>query len=260
MREEMVRRLNDPATSERERLRALRVLREGGALSETAAAAALNWLNGTTNAGLREDILTQLEGVTNRAFQAPLLQLALNDAEADVREQAVDNLARYATDPEVEAALWKILRSDQNPDVREEAADALGGLPLTDARRAAMEQITLDPNASLDARLAALQALQGAGAQMPETMAAIARMAQASDNPVERARWFDAFDGFNDPSLKAPLVYGLQDPNPEVRERAADALSGFSSDPAVLEWLNYIAKNDNDPQVRREALRAMGNR
>ena len=260
MREEMARRFIDPTASDRERLRALRLLREGGALSETAVAAAISWLNGTTNGGLREDILNQLEGVTNSALQSPLMQLALSDANEDVRSQAIDNLGRFADDPQVEAMLWSILSKDQSNDVREEAANALARLPVTDARRAALEKLTLDPNASLDTRLVALQALQRANAGTPDTMAAIAQVAQASENPAERARWFDAFDGINDPVFKAPLVYGLQDPNPEVRQRAADALSTFRSDPAVLEWLQHIAKNDADSQVRREALRAMGGR
>jgi hypothetical protein len=45
-----------------------------------------------------------------------------------------------------------------------------------------------------------------------------------------------------------------------VRERAADALSGFREDPAVREWLLHVAANDADPQVRREALQALGSR
>jgi len=122
MREEMARRFIDPTTSDRERLRALRLLREGGALSETAVAAAISWLNGATNSGLREDILNQLEGVTNSALQSPLMQLALNDADEDVRGQAIDSLGRFAADPQVEALLWSILSKDQSNDVREEAA------------------------------------------------------------------------------------------------------------------------------------------
>ena len=91
MREEMMRRLSDPTTSTGERLRAFRLLRDGGALSETTVAAALSWLNGTTNGGLREDILNQLEGATNSALQSPLMQLALSDADEDVREWAISD-------------------------------------------------------------------------------------------------------------------------------------------------------------------------
>jgi HEAT repeat protein len=259
MREEMARRLIDPAATDQQRLRALRLLREGGALAETAVVAAVDWLNTATNSGLREDILSELEGMTNSVLQSPLLQLALNDADEDVRSQAIENLGRFATDPQVEATLWSVLSKDPSNDVREEAANELARLPVTDARRVALEKLALDPNASLDLRLVALQSLQRANAKAPDTLAAVAQVAHTSDNPAERARWFEAFDGFNDPVLKAPLVHGLQDPNPMVRESAADALSAFRSDPAVMEWLKYIAMNDADPEVRREALQAMGN-
>ena len=58
-------------------------------------------------------------------------------------------------------------------------------------------------------------------------------------------------------AFKAPLVYGLQDQNPVVRKEAADALAGFVSDPQVQEWLRYVAGNDGDPQVRKEAFKAL---
>ena len=54
------------------------------------------------------------------------------------------------------------------------------------------------------------------------------------------------------------VVAAMQDPNPLVRERAADALNDFSSDPNILQWLRYVAENDADPAVRRQAFRALG--
>jgi HEAT repeat protein len=60
--------------------------------------------------------------------------------------------------------------------------------------------------------------------------------------------------------MKLPLVYGLQDPNPIVRERAADALSGYKEDPAIVEWLRYVWENDADPRVRREAQQSLRSR
>ena len=43
-----------------------------------------------------------------------------------------------------------------------------------------------------------------------------------------------------------------------VRERAAGALSGFRSEPVVQEWLEYLAENDADQRVRREAFQSLG--
>jgi HEAT repeat protein len=61
----------------------------------------------------------------------------------------------------------------------------------------------------------------------------------------------------SDPTLKVPLVYGLQDANAQVRARAADALSSHAADPAVQQWLRYVVDNDSDPRVRREAQQAL---
>ncbi|MBC8003705.1 MAG: HEAT repeat domain-containing protein, partial [Opitutaceae bacterium] len=58
-------------------------------------------------------------------------------------------------------------------------------------------------------------------------------------------------------ATKVPLVFGLQDPNPLIRQEAADALSRHATDPAVREWLQYVASNDADPRVRREAYQAL---
>ena len=85
----------------------------------------------------------------------------------------------------------------------------------------------------------------------------MANLAQNSSDPLVRTKLFQAFDGINDPSLMAPLVNGLQDPNPVVRENAADALSSFSSDPRVQQWLNHVIQNDADPRVQREAQSAL---
>lgn len=258
--DEFLAQLNDPSASVQDRLRALQRLRRGNALDDTGVAIALTWLNTSTNAQVRQSILRNLEGMTNAAARAPLLQLAAYDADAEVREQAVDNLGRYAADPQVEAKLWEIVRTDADGEVREEAINALRRGPMSETRIAAMRDHAMDQRVPLDERLVALRALRGADSAIPQVMATLAQQAQASQDPQERAQLFAAFDGFTDPSLKVPLVYGLQDPNPVIRERAADALSGFRDDPSVLEWLQYIAQNDADPRVRREALQAMGSR
>ncbi len=90
-------------------------------------------------------------------------------------------------------------------------------------------------------------------------MATLAELAQNSQDPIERANLFRAFDGVDNPTLKVALVDGLQDQNPVVRKEAADALKGFASDPQVQQWLRYVVGNDDDPRVRREAFKALEN-
>jgi len=103
----------------------------------------------------------------------------------------------------------------------------------------------------------ALQALRRSNTDVQQIIASFAATAQSTQDAGVKARIFGAFDGMSDPALKVPLVYGLQDTDARVRERAADALSGYSADPAVQQWLRYVADNDADPRVRREALQAL---
>ena len=254
---ELLSRMLDVTQSERDRLGALRLLRRNEQVDDTVVQHALNWLNTSTNANVRDDILEQLDGMTNAVLKQPLLQLAMSESDPNVREEAVDNLGNFIDDPQVEAQLWQLLNQDTDEDVRQEAARALMRAPLDDARVAQLEQKVQNAQGSLDERMTALRMLTRSGNQNPDLMASLAQEAFASEDPRVRQEFFGAFDGMDDPALKVPLVYGLQDPNPEVRERAADALSSFRSDPEVEEWLLYSAQNDDDPRVRREALRAL---
>jgi HEAT repeat protein len=257
---ELEQKLLDPNAPERERLQALRLLRRNGAMSDTTVQHALSWLQTATNNGLREDIVEQLGGTTNHLLRGPMMNLATTDVNPDVRQQAVENLRRFLTDPQVEALLWSLARSDSDGGVREEAEEALREGPMTDARRNALQARALDPNSSLDERLIAVSALRESGEMAAEATAALAQFAQTTQDPSERARVFGAFDGSTDPNMKLPLVYGLQDPDPVVRQRAADALSGYKADPAIVEWLKHVASSDADPRVRREASQALNDR
>ena len=259
-RAELKQKVLDPNATERDRLQALRLLRRNGALSEAMLQHTLDWIQTATNNGLREDLVEQLGNSTNSLVREPLLKLAATDPHSDVRETAVENLRHFVTDPQVESLLWNLARSDADGGVREEAEEALIEAPMTEARRTAMRARALDPNSSLDDRLLAVRALRESGDAASEATAALAQLARTSQDPRERARVFEAFDGSSDPSLKLPLVHGLQDPDPLVRERAADALSGYRTDPAIAEWLKHVAGNDADARVRREASQALQNR
>lgn len=252
--------LRDPNTSERDRLQTLRALRRSGAFNDEAIQFTLDWLSKTTNANLREDLVGQLEGTTNALARQPLLTLASADPSPDVRESAVEALRRFAGDPQVDALLWNLLRTDPDGGVREQAEEALSRGAMTETRAAAMRVRALDPQSTLDERLVAVRALQNAPGGAPDVVAAIAQLAQSTQDSAERAKVFRAFDGTSEPQMKLPLVYGLQDPNPLVRQEAADALSGFKSDPVIVEWLKHISENDSDPRVRREAAEALRDR
>jgi HEAT repeat protein len=81
-------------------------------------------------------------------------------------------------------------------------------------------------------------------------------MAASTTDPIERAKLFASFNGLTDQNLLLPLVNGLQDADPVVRQNAADALGSFP-DPRVAEWMNHLLQNDTDEAVKREAHKAL---
>ena len=248
----------DPTASEADRLRSLRMLkRNQRQLDDEVVTHALNMLQTSTNGNNRRALLQQLDGVTNAAMKQPLMALLDSEANGNLREELVDVLSDFASDPTVENKLWQLALHDADGDVREEALDALEDRPPTPERVQQMRDSALNAQASLDERLLSMRALREADALPPEVINEFAILAQNSPDPVTRAKLYRAFDGINDQSLMAPLVNGLQDPNPVVRENAADALGSFASDPRIQEWLNHVIANDADPRVKREAHAAL---
>jgi hypothetical protein len=244
------------ARPDRDRIRALQVLRRNRALTDDVVAHAGAWLQSTTDTGTQRALLQQLDGLNNPSLKQPLLGLTTSQ-DANVRQGAVENLRVFMADPQVEDLIWQVLRMDTDEDVRQEAEAALARGPFPEARVATLQQRALDGQSSLDERLLALRALRRADANAPAVAASFAELAQSTTDSAEKLKLFQAFDGMSDPVIKLPLVNGLQDPNPRVREEAVDALSEFRSDPAVLEWLQYVTQNDPDPRVRREATSAL---
>lgn len=258
--EDLARLFSDSAAANKDRLRALGLLHRNRGMTDEVVQYALDWLQSSTNAGTRRELVRALGGTTNAAVKAPLLGLMSTEQNENVREEAAKNLRRFTDDPAVDGALWNTALNDPDKNVREEAEDALREGPAGEARLAALHARATNPQATLDEQLLALDALRNAKAPTSDVVAGMANLAQNTQDSLQRTKLFQAFDNFDDPATKLPLVHGLQDPSPLVREEAADALSRHTSDPAVREWLQYVASNDTDPKVRREALKALEER
>jgi hypothetical protein len=244
-------------------LQALRLLRRNGGITEDALSHAMNWAQSATNAHTRDEILSSLEGLTNSVLRDPLLAFAINDPNASVREQAVDSLRRFVSDPNVEALLWKVIN---DPEVGRTAIQGLLDGPKSEARMAALQERASNPNSSLEERIVAWRALRTGNQDVQETSATLAQLAQSSQDPFERAKLMKAFDDAvnrptsSDAVLLPPLLQGLQDSSPLVREPAARALRDYNADPNVQKWLRWAAENDSDPAVRKEAFNALNRR
>jgi hypothetical protein len=104
--------------------------------------------------------------------------------------------------------------------------------------------------------LLSFRALRLAKAHTPDMVSQLAAMAESTTDPIAKAKLLGSFNGLTEPGLMLPLVNGLQDPDPIVRQKAADSLGSYS-DPRVIEWLEHVLKNDPDDRVKREAHRAL---
>jgi len=250
-------RLNDSTASEGDRLKALRVLRRNNKLGDDAVAQTLSLLQTSTNANIRRDFLQQLDGSTNAALKQPLLAMLDNDMNQNaVREQVVNMLRGFTDDPTVEAKLWDVALNDPNTRVRDQAREALTHAAATPERVEQLLTKASNAEASLDERLISFRALRLAKSQTPELVSELAALAQNTSDPIARAKLFKSFNGLTDPALMLPLVNGLQDADPVVRQNAANALSEFP-DSRVQQWLTHLIQNDSDPAVKREAHAAL---
>ncbi|MFO1461491.1 MAG: HEAT repeat domain-containing protein [Verrucomicrobiota bacterium] len=259
-REQLLAQLENPSAEDRERLQALRLLRRNGSIPDEALRATLDWLGSTTNAGVQSRLLQQLSGLTNASLQAPLLALATGSSGVEVRQKAVGALRPFVGDPQVDSQLWDLFLKETDPGLRRQAREALVEGPVSDARAAVLRDRASAPANTVEERTLAWEALRSAGKSTPEVSAALAQLAQNTTDTRDRLRIFEVFNEASDPAFIPPLVQGLQDPSPLVRARAADALSDFRSEPAVEEWFRYLAENDADPNVRRQAMRALSDR
>jgi hypothetical protein len=244
------------SAGEADRLKALRTLRRGSHLSDEVVGQTLALLQSSTNINSRRELLRQLEGVTNAAIKRPLVALLGEAGDAGLREQAVNLLRPFVDDPDVEAKLWDVALNEPNTRLRDQAREALARGPATPERVQQLLGRASNPNASLDERLVSFRALRLSKSHTPELVSDLGTLAQNTTDPIARAKLFKAFNGLTDESLMLPLVNGLQDADPVVRQNAANALSSYG-DPRVQQWLSHLIQNDTDPAVKREAHAAL---
>ena len=253
---ELNQKFFDPSTSDDERLKILGMLRRHNNVGDDVALHSLSMLQNSTNLNFKRAMLGNLDGLTNAALKQPLFAMLQSEGSDDIRAQLVNSLRRFTDDPAVESKLWDLALNDPNKQVRDRAREAVTrGAPVTPERLDRLSQTAQNQNASLDERLLSFRALRLAKAHTPEMVNDFLAMAQSTTDPVAKAKLFASFNGLTDPQLMAPLVTGLQDSDPVVRQKAVDALGSFP-DPRVEQWIEHMIKNDPDPAVVREAHKA----
>lgn len=198
---------------------------QGGAVSDDTrrrVADALLVALDDENADVREEALSALAAMRDeRAI--PGLVAALGDPNADVRERALATLAQFDAPAAADAVLGAL--QDANPDVRERAARHV---------RALMARGQLEDSTSLDV-FSALLKDEVAGVR-EQAVRALGQLRTTDAVPV--------------------LIPMLMDSEADIREQAAVAL-GNIADPRAIEPLT-AALGDVEPTVRERAARALG--
>ncbi len=122
----MKQQVLNPNASEADRLQALRILRRNDERSPEVVASMIQMASTTESPRVRADIFRQMEGVEDPAFGQTLLQFAANDPNAMVREEAVESMEAFVSDPRYLEALTLIAEQDASDEVRVEAYEVLG--------------------------------------------------------------------------------------------------------------------------------------
>jgi|GEM_PF-1308620 len=219
--------LLDPKATDDDRARAARVL---GALPDAAATDALMGAVGTGPPALRLEIVQAL-GKSRAASVAKLVDaLARARAATDTSTARVGDLIR---------ALPALARRS--------TADAAAA---HQALRAALRE-----PAAFEIRARTIMAIGAVGGVdlAPE----LATVASAADDPVLRHLAVRELAGLDTPATLEALRRALGDPDPRVRETAADGL-GTRRDAAAEPLLIAGAKQEDWPLVRRAEVEALG--
>lgn len=251
------RKFLDASLPDRERLEALRALRRHNAVDDEILQAGLTWIDALSDPRLMREVLEQFIGLKQPALRDKLFQLVATHPDDQLRQRAVQGLAKMMDDPAVESAVWKALTSEQNAGVQRELEEALLESPMTPARQTELQRRTLDSEASFQERLTAFQAMASAKVVNAQTTAVFTDDVVAQNRVEDMAVLFRALDNTGNVAAAPALIKGLQTTNPEIRMLALDALSEMQSDADVVKWLQYTANNDADERVRAEAVRVL---
>jgi HEAT repeat protein/beta-lactamase regulating signal transducer with metallopeptidase domain len=190
-----------------------------GAIEDPRAVDPLIRVLGDSDVEIRLRAIHALGDIEDRRAVDPLVE-ALRDSDARVRETAVWALAQIE-DPRAAPGLAAALGSAE-ASVRQRAAWALGELGLSSAPN---ELILALRDEDLEVRRHAVHAL--GEIEDPAAVPGLADLFRASDADVETRRaviW--ALGEIEDPTAYQVLVAALEDEDPEIRRAAARALGG----------------------------------
>ncbi|MBI2906528.1 MAG: HEAT repeat domain-containing protein [Chloroflexi bacterium] len=194
---------------------------------------------------------------------APVLRIALEDAEGAVRAKAIEGLSE-ASDPWVMDSLIKLMIGDSEEAVRAAAATGLRRFSLMaeleemgPARAGRLEKALMavidDPKETAEVRRRAMEA--ASPLSRPRIKEIIAE-AYRSEDPRMRASAVFSMGQNCDPAWLPVVLQELKSSSPEMRFEAAVAAGEIADESAVAGLLRLL--QDKDTDVRLAAICALG--
>jgi HEAT repeat protein len=190
-----------------------------GEIEDARAVDPLIGVLGDSDVEVRRAVIHALGEIESRRAVEPLLEM-LRDSDSEVRELTIWALGEIE-DPRAAPGLAAAL-GDAVPSVRQKAAWALGELELSSAPP---ELINALRDEDLEVRRHAVHAI--GEIEDPAAVQGLAELFRSPDTDVETRRaviW--ALGEIEDPAAYQVLVTALEDEDPEIRRAAARALGG----------------------------------
>jgi len=123
--------------------------------------------------------------------------------------------------------------------------------------------ILMDESLPVWTRVKQADKLKSYGQFDAKAVKAMMNLWNGTDNTHEKAGVLHALEGMVGPELRDPILAALQDdleqekPSGRFRYMAIEALEPMLPDPAVEEWLNYLAENDPEPKIQGRAQKTL---
>lgn len=157
-------------------------------------------------------------------------------------------------------AVERAVAEPQGPGSVEELLQLVRGEERSPEDLVELQQRATDPLASEEEKLQALRQLrhlrdpEGREGRSPAVVDAMVELVRTSESPEVRADVWRQLSHVTEPAMRGPLLDSLAgDPDPEVREEAAETLADFLPDSGVRSALEYAAEYDEDEDVRDQA-------
>ena len=227
----------------------------GGATETQSLPIVQDLLAATSNADLREDVVSAIGVHGSSDVVVPVLVRLLTSREPEgVRRQAAEWLGFHPT-PSAVVALSATARTDVSSDVRREAAEALGDNTLP----AATDSLIAVAKTAKDADVRR-EAVEGLGQKTSDhafaTLVSIAKTDVDDDVAREAVETLGGMQ--NGRGLAAVQDIARTHPRPDVRREAIETLGDNLPRADAIALMKSVATNDPESDVQREAIEKLG--